>query len=76
MVKIHKTKIDDEHEFCGSATLGERGQLVIPKLARRALGLLAGDSVVLMRNHQALILLPKKTMRKFVERMVTHLNLK
>jgi AbrB family looped-hinge helix DNA binding protein len=36
-------------EFYGSATVGERGQVVIPKEARQELGLEQGESLLVFR---------------------------
>ena len=39
-----------EDIFYGSATVGERGQMVIPADARAALGIKPGDKLLLMRH--------------------------
>lgn len=38
--------------FCGAATLGERGQIVIPAEARKEYGLEIGDKVLVFLNHR------------------------
>jgi AbrB family looped-hinge helix DNA binding protein len=40
----------DPRTFYGSATVGTKGQIVIPVDARRAMGVKAGDRVVVVRG--------------------------
>ena len=42
----------------GTVTLGERGQLVIPKAARDKFGLKAGDRIIVVSDEQGIALLP------------------
>ncbi len=37
-----------QETFCGSTTVGERGQVVIPSEARRKLGIQHGDKLLVM----------------------------
>lgn len=37
-----------EHEFFGSVTVGERGQVVIPAEARKKMGIQPGDKLLVM----------------------------
>lgn len=37
-----------EHQFMGSVTVGERGQIVIPAEARRRLGINTGDKLLVI----------------------------
>ncbi|MCH8979795.1 MAG: AbrB/MazE/SpoVT family DNA-binding domain-containing protein [Armatimonadetes bacterium] len=39
-----------DDSFYGTATVGERGQLVIPAEARSELGIKAGDKLLIMRH--------------------------
>ena len=39
-----------DDSFYGTATVGERGQLVIPAEARTELGIKAGDKLLIMRH--------------------------
>jgi AbrB family looped-hinge helix DNA binding protein len=39
---------DKDHQFFGSTTMGERGQVVIPQEAREALGLEKGEKLLVM----------------------------
>lgn len=50
----------------GSATLGERGQIVIPKAARDKFGLKSGDRLVVLSDENGIALLPASL---FEERM-------
>lgn len=38
------------HGFLGSATVGAKGQIVIPADARKAMGVAEGDKVVVLRG--------------------------
>jgi AbrB family looped-hinge helix DNA binding protein len=62
-------------EFCGTTNIGERGQVVIPKEAREALGILPGDTMVSMIHNHALILFPKKHMESFVKALAKKFNI-
>lgn len=42
----------------GSVTLGERGQIVIPKAARDKFGMKGGDRLVVVSNEQGIALVP------------------
>ncbi len=39
-------------KFCGAATVGERGQIVIPAEARKEYGLEIGDKVMVFLGHR------------------------
>ncbi len=54
----------------GSTSLGERGQVVIPKKARAKLGLKKGDHLIVIEKHGVLVLAPSRV----VEDMVSHLS--
>lgn len=41
---------DLEQLFCGSVTVGERGQVVIPAEARKQCGMEAGDKLLVFRQ--------------------------
>jgi AbrB family looped-hinge helix DNA binding protein len=62
-------------EFCGTTNVGERGQIVIPKEAREALGIKPGDMVVTMIHNHAIVLLPKKYMETFVKALAKKFNI-
>lgn len=63
------------HHVSGTAVLGERGQVVIPKEARQELHLKPGDSFLVMAHNDALVLLPKKKMEDFVKYITAKLHL-
>jgi len=67
------------HEFpkiLGTATLNEKGQLVIPVEARNSLGLTPGSRVVIMSSTQrpALVLVKAEDIEAMVQEFVTALN--
>ncbi|MFA7653527.1 MAG: AbrB/MazE/SpoVT family DNA-binding domain-containing protein [Candidatus Magasanikbacteria bacterium] len=47
---------------CGSATMGERGQIVVPKEARTSLKIKTGDRFVIFEHDGFLVLVPDKMM--------------
>lgn len=64
-----------EPELCGTVTVGERGQVVIPIEVRKELGVEPGDSMVAMVHNHALVLLPKKQMKAFITALAKKLNI-
>ncbi|KKQ28239.1 MAG: Transcriptional regulator, AbrB family [Candidatus Magasanikbacteria bacterium GW2011_GWC2_37_14] len=68
----------NRHPFgnmCGATSLGERGQLVIPKEAREALKTKTGDQFIVFEHDGFLILIPEKIMSKMVSQVTKVLNL-
>jgi len=62
----------DNHEpLClGTAILGERGQIVIPREARKILGLKTGDQFMVVVPHKQVIgIIPIKQAKKFLNLM-------
>lgn len=55
--------------FYGSATVGERGQIVIPAEARSEIGFAPGDKVVIMRHplNKGLMIFKVEAMREFLD---------
>lgn len=55
--------------FYGSATVGERGQLVIPAEARAQMDMAPGDKVLIMRHpiHKGLMLFKLDAVREFLD---------
>ena len=45
-------KYKNKEYECGTAKLGERGQIVIPKAIREELGLKQGDNLILLGNKE------------------------
>ena len=61
-----------DSEFLGTASLGEKGQIVIPVEGRRELGLEAGDKLVVLRCADMLVLMKPSGM----ETILNHLTSK
>lgn len=55
--------------FYGTATVGERGQIVIPAEARGEIGFNPGDKVLIMRHpvHQGLMLFRIEAVKEFLD---------
>ena len=62
----------------GTATLNDKGQMVIPREARQELGLTAGSRVVIMgsANKPALIILKAEEVEAMVQDLTNALNQK
>lgn len=65
--------------FYGSATVGERGQIVIPAEARAELGYQPGEKVLIMRHpmHHGLVVFKIDVVREFMDdfaKMLTELT--
>lgn len=62
------TKFSFEDRFYGAATVGERGQIVIPAEARKKLGIETGDKILIMGspNQKGLMLFKIDAMREFM----------
>lgn len=63
------------HRLVGTAVIGERGQIVIPKEARSLLKLQKGDAFVVIVNNDAIMLMPKKAMEKFIKEITKNLKI-
>lgn len=63
-------------KFLGSVTVGERGQIVIPALARESLDIKAGDKLLVFQSHQrkALTIISAEDLAEFVARAMEHLS--
>ncbi len=54
--------------FFGTATVGERGQIVIPSEARKKFGIETGDKLLIVAHgERGLMLLQIETLREFME---------
>lgn len=64
-----KNKCGFDQHFFGAATIGERGQLVIPAEARAELGISPGDKILVMRhpNKHGLMLFKLDAMREVLD---------
>jgi len=60
----------------GSAAVGERGQIVIPKEARNSLKIKTGDRFVVFEHDSFLILVPDKIMSKMMTSITKALKIK
>ena len=60
-----------KHQFYGSATVGERGQIVLPANLRKAYGIKRGDKLLVIgHDHgQNIVLFKAEAMDGFLERM-------
>lgn len=65
---MHKGSMFDD-AFYGSATVGERGQIVIPAEARAELGIKPGDKVLIMRHpiHKGLMVFQLDSVKEFLD---------
>lgn len=65
-----------EPEFFGSATVGERGQIVIPAGARQALGISPGDKLLIFSglHGNALSVMKSEQVSRFVSRAMERLT--
>jgi AbrB family looped-hinge helix DNA binding protein len=72
--KMADSKADDC--FCGTATIGERGQVVIPADLRKEMGLHAGAKVLLWKHPsgKGLMLFPVDSVREFMNMMLATLE--
>jgi AbrB family looped-hinge helix DNA binding protein len=61
----------DRPDFFGITTVGERGQIVVPKDAREALGLAPGDKLVVMpsRRGNGILLMREEAIKELAQRM-------
>ncbi|MEQ2527372.1 helix-turn-helix domain-containing protein [Bacillaceae bacterium CLA-AA-H227] len=61
--------------FFGVATIGERGQMVIPKQAREIFGLGAGDKLIIVGDDErGLALVPERMMSNFFHMVKTNID--
>lgn len=68
---------DREPIFYGAVTVGERGQVVIPQAAREALGIRAGDKILVLgggRHEHGLMLIKAEAMSAFIARISAKLQ--
>lgn len=59
----------------GTAVIGERGQIVIPKELRDQLHLKKGDQLMLIYHNDSVVILPREKMEAFVTHLTTSLKL-
>lgn len=73
-MKLSKSKSAALPTF-GTAIMGERGQIVIPKEMRNLLGLNKGDQLMLMFHNDSVVIIPREKMEAFVQHVTTNLKL-
>jgi AbrB family looped-hinge helix DNA binding protein len=64
------------HCFYGTATVGERGQIVIPAEAREELGFQAGDKLLVMKHplHDGLMVFKIEAAQEFLAEVTASLE--
>lgn len=67
---------DHKIEFYGTATIGEKGQFVIPVGARNALGLSSGDKLLVVGHAGAkkLMIVRPEDLKEFAAGMSAHME--
>lgn len=65
-----------EDDFYGTATVGERGQIVIPAEARKKFNIETGDKLLIMgaRHKKGLMILKADAMREFMTAILEDLQ--
>lgn len=67
---------DHEPIFYGSASVGERGQIVIPSDLRSKLKIKSGERFVFFSNGDVIFMYKAENAKKMIERMTKLLSLK
>lgn len=67
---------DFEHRFYDVATVGERGQVVIPSNARKALGIKAGDKLIALEGPMgsSIVFFKMRSMNTFMQKVMRTLG--
>ena len=67
---------DDRPDFFSITTIGERGQVVIPKDAREALQLSAGEKLVVLpsRHGNGILLMKEENIKQIAQQMSEKAN--
>jgi AbrB family looped-hinge helix DNA binding protein len=67
---------DFEHRFYDVATVGERGQVVIPSEARKALGIKAGDKLIALEGPMgsSIVFFKMQSMNTFMQKVMRKLG--
>lgn len=63
-------------KFYGTATVGEKGQIVIPMEARISLGLTTGDKLLVVGHagHKKLMIVRPEDLKEFVTSISAHMS--
>lgn len=72
--KEHNNTWGHGHEVLGTATLGERGQVVIPSDIRHELNLHTGDKLIVMVQAGALHMIKADMLRGMISKMSKQLG--
>lgn len=65
-----KAVADDRCQLIGSTTVGERGQIVIPKMIRDRLKMKSGTQVMVMQHGDSpIMVLPIQQMQEMIKQM-------
>ncbi len=64
------------HDFYGSTTVGERGQIVIPAQLREDMGIKPGDKLIVMKvgpkDNESIMIMPSTALNHMMEMMKRH----
>jgi AbrB family looped-hinge helix DNA binding protein len=73
---LRKNTKDFEHRFYDVATVGERGQVVIPSEARKALGIKAGDKLIALEGPMgsSIVFFKMRSMNTFMQKVMSKLG--
>lgn len=78
MKKCHSASLKTSKDICGNffgtTSLGERGQIVIPKKMRSQLKLNKGDNFMAMEKHGMIVLAPIGILENMISNITKHLN--
>ncbi|MFA7244646.1 MAG: AbrB/MazE/SpoVT family DNA-binding domain-containing protein [Candidatus Magasanikbacteria bacterium] len=58
----------------GTTSLGERGQIVVPKKLREKMKMKKGDNFVVVEKHGMVALMPTEMMSDFITEVTKHLK--
>ncbi len=57
------------NETFGAATVGERGQIVIPAQVRKKLDIRSGDQLIVFGKRDSVLLIPAKDFSRFLDKV-------
>ena len=64
-----------EPKVCGTVTVGDRGQVVIPKDARDSMGVVAGDKLIVIRMHgDGLALIKTAALKELAKKLLSQVG--
>jgi AbrB family looped-hinge helix DNA binding protein len=64
-----------EHFLHGTTVVGERGQIVIPHTIREALGIRAGEEMVVIAKDGKIIVMPAASLEDMYNRILSNIDL-